>query len=251
MDSSSFKVLGHGSTGTVFLGYTPSNKPVAIKTFDLHSKTVLNAFNTELAAHRRLKKHSKRFAKVYQTESQGDQGFVVMKLYDQDMFDYLEATPRNETAFKKQFRTICKAVRTLHNAGVAHLDIKPENIFMDGTKPFLGDFGSCFIGSGSLTEYISTQTFGGTMRYAAPEVANCRFFNPYKSDIFSLGILLHVGLTGFFPFKGASTEVDLAFARQTLSPKAVALMEKLLSPAAADRPTIQQVLSDRWFSSKN
>ncbi|MEP7122610.1 MAG: protein kinase [Byssovorax sp.] len=110
----------------------------------------------------------------------------------------------------------CEALADAHSAGVIHRDLKPGNLFLtrknDGTPVIkIIDFGISKvgvtgdglppIGTGEMTE---TAMMMGSPLYMAPEqMASARDVDG-RSDIWSLGIILHTLLTGQPPFKAAS-----------------------------------------------
>ena len=110
----------------------------------------------------------------------------------------------------------CEALADAHSAGVIHRDLKPGNLFLarknDGTSVIkIIDFGISKvgvtgdglppIGNGEMTE---TAMMMGSPLYMAPEqMASARDVDG-RSDIWSLGIILHTLLTGQPPFKAAS-----------------------------------------------
>jgi serine/threonine protein kinase len=90
---------------------------------------------------------------------------------------------------------ILKGLEYLHSIGVAHRDIKFENIILDGKEPKFIDFGlsKVFIEGETSRERI------GTMAYSSPEILlGCN--HDISTDVWSLGIVLHVLLTGDYPF---------------------------------------------------
>jgi serine/threonine-protein kinase len=109
------------------------------------------------------------------------------------------------------FRQACLGVQAIHNAGLVHLDIKPENILLVEGKAKISDFG---IGRyySELFEKNPEQLLRGglgTPGYMSPEqfeVARERDIGP-TSDIYSLGIVLFEILDGNKPFDGARTEI--------------------------------------------
>ncbi|MCA9128972.1 MAG: alpha/beta fold hydrolase [Planctomycetales bacterium] len=112
------------------------------------------------------------------------------------------------------FADLARALRAAHEAGVIHRDLKPENIMVrkDGLLKVL-DFGLAKLierddptaGQAQRSTRVSTDPnlLLGTVRYMSPEQARCLPLD-YRSDIFSLGIILYEMLTGRLPFEGPS-----------------------------------------------
>ena len=105
-------------------------------------------------------------------------------------------------------RDLCSALENCRNAGVAHLDIQPGNLFMgpDGTA-MLGDFSSAL----PVEELQAVHHLRGTPAYMAPEVYRERRYSQ-ASEVYSLGLVLYSLLCGGqLPF---STELPLKEAAQ-------------------------------------
>lgn len=100
---------------------------------------------------------------------------------------------------------ICHAVGHLHKKGIAHLDIKLENILLDSFYNVkLADFGSALR---VTDEKGSVDRQRGTMVYMAPEVSNHKnkeTYDAFAADVYSLGITLFVLLIGEFPISAES-----------------------------------------------
>ncbi|XP_055914219.1 death-associated protein kinase related [Eupeodes corollae] len=98
-------------------------------------------------------------------------------------------------------REVLKALQFLHKRSIAHLDLKPQNILLTGERIEDGlklcDFGiSRVVANGSNVREIL-----GTPDYVAPEVLQ---YEPLslQTDIWSVGVLTYVLLSGFSPFGG-------------------------------------------------
>ena len=138
------------------------------------------------------------------------------------------------------FNQVLGGVMACHAAGVAHRDLKPENLLLteDGTVK-ITDFGLSRMmpvppaAELNPSEYRTTLT--GTLAYVAPEVLD-RHYDPFKADIWSLGCILYVMLTGKFPFGAASgSQLESLIKRaawislpSTVSPEAKNLCDSLL-----------------------
>jgi len=106
------------------------------------------------------------------------------------------------------FRQVCLAVHHAHQKGIIHRDIKPSNILVslqdDQAVPKIIDFGVAKALSQPLTERtLATEDSQllGTPEYMSPEQADMANDDiDTRSDIYSLGVLVYVLLTGVLPF---------------------------------------------------
>jgi len=94
--------------------------------------------------------------------------------------------------------SLCDALNILHEHGVVHRDIKPENVMIDNTGTVkLIDFNASKVYKPHRSQ--DTQTLG-TAGYAAPEQFGITQSDK-RVDIYALGILMNVMLTGEYPSK--------------------------------------------------
>lgn len=90
---------------------------------------------------------------------------------------------------------VCRALWVLHSMGAVHRDVKPENIILRGRDAILIDFDAARIHKPRLE--TDTQVLG-TVGFAAPEQYGISQSDP-RADIYSLGVLVNVMLTGEHP----------------------------------------------------
>ena len=94
----------------------------------------------------------------------------------------------------KIFIKIFDALFYLHENGITHRDIKSENILLDQQyDPKLTDFGFAQLYDKSNP---TLESFCGTFQYMAPEMLKKKKYQPELVDVWSLGVLLYVLLTG-------------------------------------------------------
>jgi serine/threonine protein kinase len=241
-----YKVLGSGSSGIVCAGHdTETKTQYAVKLFDLSNSNTKRSYDSELQAYHRVLSHVStkyKLVEIFAIVEHDGVGAIIMKKYNCDLFEYLNNCNCCESTIRSIFFKLCLAVQGLHQAGLAHLDIKPENVLMDGTTPYISDFGSCVF----VTEdtAIASAEFTGTLEYAPPEISNSQMFLPYRADIYALGVVLHIAFTNCYPIATVNGQVILG---KEFSELASDVVSKLLQVDPAKRPNIKQLLEDPWF----
>ena len=113
----------------------------------------------------------------------------------------LECGPLSPTYARHLTRQLCNALWVLHCLGAVHRDVKPENVILRGDQAVLIDFDASRVFKPNNRE--DTQVLG-TTGYAAPEQYGLSQTDG-RADIFALGILLNVLLTGQHPSQSPAT----------------------------------------------
>lgn len=133
--------------------------------------------------------------------------FMIMRLAQEgDLLHYIKSVTITEYSLKQIFRQVWRALNAIHNSGYAHMDIKMGNILIDEEQPKFWDFGCSVRVDDDQTLDGKNYWYQGTKRYTAPEILNKENFNPFKADIFSLGVVFYIAATSFYPFQIASEQ---------------------------------------------
>lgn len=107
------------------------------------------------------------------------------------------------------FKQIIQGVSFMHNVGIAHMDLKLENIIIDLSSNLVKiiDFGESriFHDSTHITDVIYDKGVHGTVPYMPPEEFLSPQYDPSKCDIWSLGIILYYIVYDSSPWYEAST----------------------------------------------
>jgi serine/threonine protein kinase len=205
-------VLGEGGMGIVYLAEQeqPIRRQVALKVIKpgMDSARVIARFEAERQALALL--DHPNIAHVYDAgTTENSRPYFVM--------EYVKGLPITEHCDRhkltvedrlKVFLQVCQAVHHAHQKGIIHRDIKPSNILVllqdDQELPKIIDFGVAKALAQPLTErtlYTEQGQLFGTPEYMSPEQADMATEDiDTRSDIYSLGVLLYVLLTGTMPF---------------------------------------------------
>ena len=128
----------------------------------------------------------------------GERALVIEEFIEGDTLDFLlEGALFTPQETKEIVTQLCQALWVLHSMAAVHRDIKPENIIMRGQQAVLIDFDAARLHKPE--QEADTQVLG-TTGFAAPEQYGLSQ-SDVRTDIYALGVLMNVMLTGEHPSK--------------------------------------------------
>ncbi|XP_002751407.2 serine/threonine-protein kinase 17A [Callithrix jacchus] len=178
------------------------------------------------------------------------------EIFDQCVADREEAFKEKDV--QRLMRQILEGVHFLHTHDVVHLDLKPQNILLTSDSP-LGDIKIVDFGlSRILKNSEELREIMGTPEYVAPEILS---YDPISmaTDMWSIGVLTYVMLTGISPFLGNNkqetflniSQMNLSYSEEEfdiLSESAVDFIRALLVKKPEDRATAEECLKHPWLT---
>jgi len=266
--------LGVGGTATVLLGYdTDSKSEVAVKVYKPQFASTAAREGAILKA-----LNHPNIIKVYDCfencQWQDGRTTVIVLEYANrgELIEYLMFTKRFEPKLARWvFRGVLQAVGHCHSRDppIVHRDLKHDNcLFGDSSEGDImvkiNDFGF----SKPLADGVEMRSMIGTEQYAAPEILKGEVYD-HRVDIFAIGVMLFVSLSGSQPFRRADRndpwykkvvkgEWDKFWKAHTNRETAyqfddteINLLEGMLAYRPDDRLTLQQVVDHPWTSGES
>ncbi|KAF6321352.1 hypothetical protein mRhiFer1_008467 [Rhinolophus ferrumequinum] len=168
------------------------------------------------------------------------------------MLDYLrDHGCMSENKARGVFRQLVSAVHYCHEKGIAHRDLKPQNVLLDSQmNAKLVDFG---LGGSFNVHQLST--FCGDLMYAPPELFLGQTYDGHAINIWSLGVLLYKMLTNTVRFEAKSLEELLKklYRVQYMVPPYQSMdmesfLQKLLTLNPEQRDNLKDIMPDPWLN---
>jgi CheY-like chemotaxis protein/tRNA A-37 threonylcarbamoyl transferase component Bud32 len=203
-------LIGEGGTARVYLASrVDDDEPLVVKI--LRQEIVLNKkamerFMEEYAMVERIQ--SRHVARIFGHGNDRDSFYLVMEFFEGgDLSKRLRGKPVPPAEALQFFRELMFALGDIHEKGILHRDLKPQNLM------FRGDGSLAIVDFGIAKNIAAADRTGagevlGTPRYMSPEQVQGRALD-LRTDIYSAGVLLYQMLTGKHLFDG-ETAMEVA-----------------------------------------
>ncbi|MEJ2722081.1 MAG: serine/threonine-protein kinase [bacterium] len=249
--------LGQGGMGVVYRAEdTKLKRDVALKFLPpnaLANEEDKARFVHEAQAAATL--HHPNICTVYEINEADDQTFISMAyLPGGSLSDKMRGGPRPVEEVLDIGIHAARGLKAAHAKGIVHRDIKPSNImFSESGQVTIMDFG--LAKSKQQTHVTRLRTTVGTVAYMSPEQTRGDKVD-FRTDIWSLGVILYEMAAGQRPFRGDYDEAviysilnepprPLDEIRPELDPNLIAIIEKAMTKDPSERyATIEELLGD-------
>ncbi|OHS97825.1 CAMK family protein kinase [Tritrichomonas foetus] len=193
--------IGSGAFSIVKLAYHEAEKTFyackIVPKFRLIHNDMMKRFETEIIINQQI--HHPGVVGIIDVLKDNFNFYIFMDYCQNgDLFQFIIDQNRfSENDSKPIICQLLETLRYIHKLGIAHRDLKPENILMDSNfNVKISDFGlSKFVVQNHLTS-----TPCGSPCYASPECISGKPYDPLKSDIWSVGIIIFAMLTAHIPW---------------------------------------------------
>jgi len=256
-DFSVIKSLGAGSMGQVNLVKNEKGERFALKVLD-KAQSEFSAQNVkrEIEAGKIAKDHAGISAPFKSWEDMENVYLLMDYIEGLDLITMLEnqdGEPFSEDAAREIFKQLLSALTYLHENGIAHRDLKLDNMMLDSKGNLkIIDFGLC-----ETDGAVKCRDRVGSIEYCAPEIYDDAPYNGYTSDIWSSGVVLYALLFGCFPYTPDDCddlcngmEVSVIFPRCfDVSSEAKDLIKRMLQAKPEKRISLEEIKKNDWVHS--
>ena len=255
------KKLGDGAYGNVYLGtHKTTRQTCAIK--QIPKSRIRNQARLETEIQVMKNADHPNIVKLYDVYEDTRSIYLIMECCSGgELFNHIISKKRlSEKEAARLFRQALGSIRYLHSNDIVHRDLKPENLLLGDESEEallkLCDFG---LAKMLTNETESMMTKAGTPFYIAPEILKGQGYGK-SCDLWSLGVILYILLSGYPPFYAKSEAGILEKVRNgnynfsrpewtNITDEAKDLISKLLVVDPQERLETEQAIEHPWLAS--
>ncbi|CAD8208038.1 unnamed protein product [Paramecium octaurelia] len=255
------KLIGKGNFANVYLCTKKQDKQqFAVKAFEkykMNKDTDKQALIKEIQIMRKL--NYKGLIKMHEV-FEDDSHVLLVQDYLQggELQQYIKRNQKcSEQIVASILATLLDSLDYLHKQNILHRDLKPENMILRKSGVLedvvIADFGLADFYN-PLGNYMFQRC--GTPGFVAPEILQDKLYDT-KVDIFSVGCLMFLLISGKSPFKGTTynevvmrnfhCKVDYCSIENIISSEGLSLLKLLLHSRPSQRPLPRDALRHEWF----
>lgn len=240
-----------GKMSTVWIGHRQADgMPICVKQLKQNAKDMQHEIKVMIKLKRIKCPHVLHYLDIFKSDTAA---WIVTPQMSKDLLEYLNncSKPLTQSQLLKIAHQLATALHCLHSNGIVHLDVKPDNVLIDSSgNVVLSDFG--------LSESYDRKVRGkmklwkGSLAYVSPEIAHLSEYDPEKSDVWSLGVLLYMCVKREMLFedqplsslakKMREMDIPLFLASQIQDSVLCLLVQSMLCFHERDRPDFKEIL---------
>ena len=207
--------IGSGATSKIYKGYNELDSEKKIYAFKIIKQEKLleastNIIKNEISSLQKLqhpniiKIYENDFGTLIKKNKVSKKVFYIKIEYlpNGSLFDYIYETkkPFTENQSKIIIKTLIETLNYIHENNYCHRDLKPENIMLDENYNLkIVDFG--FAEKLNVNLNGKLNSIIGTPSYSSPELLLKQSYYGISNDVFSIGVIMFILVTGKMPFK--------------------------------------------------
>ncbi|XP_078489457.1 uncharacterized protein LOC100182400 [Ciona intestinalis] len=195
--------------------------------------------------------------KFYESFTTSRHVIIVTEICKIELFEFLVTSQSFcEAMVSRYMKQLCEAISYLHRNNILHLNVKPENILLDENLTLkLVNFGSAH----HIHEDSVVYWNRGTPEFVAPEVVtSCQVTT--ATDMWSVGVVTYLALTGVSPFAGETDQMTLFRIRDfdgklnfkhfhQISESGKDFVSRLIVMSQSSRLSADDVINHEWMTS--
>ena len=216
------RLIAEGGMSDIYEATHPQSGSVALKVVPIESVKYLERLHTEAEIMSKLKHEN--ITQIYASFNHGSHFFVAMELLGKSFC--LDKFSEKYRGLAEVFSSLAQASHYIHDQGILHRDLTPENVLFNGETPKIIDFGLAAYYRDNPDSLIP-KTGLGTICYVSPEQAEGSKPIGPQTDIYSLGAMLYEYLAKQPRFHSLSWENAVDVLREQAPPPPSAFKENI------------------------